>query len=554
MKPFYLKGGKTVLDKKLSRRSFLTLSAATAASFALDWKQIAAYAANMGPKGNYPTVIIGSGLGGLCCGAYLSRFGIPVTLIEQHHIPGGYATSFDRAGGKFTFEVSLHGTSIHNNAAARSLKDLGVLEKLQLIELPDVLRFKDPKMDIPFPSRDPEALIRALAEYFPAEKEGIRGVIQEIIGIAEEAEKSAREKKVSRANFPLLYPKMWNARDKTLADFLDSYVKDPLLKNVLAAQWGSYGLPPSKLSGFYYAVALGQYLRNGSYYVKPRSQELSLALTRAIETSGGKILYGTRAEKIIVKDNAVDRVELSGGKVLTARAVVSNASAITTFKEMLPREVVPADYLKKLETYRPSISSFIVWLGLNQELRGRIKGYRHRVISGRGPEDDYQFSVNGEVDKGSFGVVIYDNLFEGYSKPGTSTVTLLFLTGHEPWRKFEADYRLGRKEAYNRDKARWTDILIRRAEEVIPGLSSMIEVKESATPLTNWTFTRNYEGAIYGFEQSMDNAYMNRLDNRTPIRGLYLASAWSNPGGGYSAVLRSGEITFGKMIEDWGLI
>ena len=541
-----------MLNKRISRRSFLTLSAMTAASLALDWKKIVAYAASMGPKGNYPTVIIGSGLGGLCCGAYLSKFGIPVTVVEQHDIPGGYATSFDRAGGKFTFEVSLHGTSIHDNTAARSLKDLGVLEKLQLIELPEVFRFKDSKMDIPFPPRDPEALIRVLAQHFPAEKEGIRGVVQEIIGIAEESDKLSRGKKIPRADFPILYPKMWNARDKTLADFLDAYVKDPILKNVLAVQWRYYGLPPSKLSGFYYAVALGQYLRNGSYYIKPRSQELSNALAKAIETSGGKILYGTQAEKIIIKSGTVEGVGLSGGKVLPARAVVSNASAITTFKEMLPREVVPADYLKKLEGYRPSISAFIVWLGVNQELRGRIKGYSNRVTSRWGPEDDYQFCIKGEVDKGSFSVVIYDNLFEGYSKPGTSTVTLLFLTGYEPWRKFEADYRLGRKEAYNREKERWTDILIRRAEEVVPRLSSMIEVKESATPLTNWYFTRNPEGAIYGFEQSMDNAYMNRLDNRTPISGLYLASAWSNPGGGFTAVLRSGEITFGKMMEDWG--
>ncbi len=541
-----------MLNKTISRRSFLALSAMTAASLALDWKKVAAYAAGLGPKSNYPTVIIGSGLGGLCCGAYLSKFGIPVTVVEQHDIPGGYATSFDRAGGKFTFEVSLHGTSIHDNAAARSLKDLGVLEKLQLIELPEVLRFKDPKMDIPFPPGDPEALIRALARHFPAEKEGIRGVVQEIIGIADETAKFDHQKKGPTSDFPVLYPKMWNVRDKTLADLLDLYVKDPMLKNVLAAQWRYYGLPPSKLSGFYYAVALGGYLRNGSYYIKPRSQELSLALARAIEASGGKILYGTRVEKIILNGGRVDGVQLSGGKVLPARAVVSNASAITTFKEMLPREMVPADYLKKLEGYRPSISSFIVWLGINQELRGRIKGYSHRVMSGQGPEEDYQFYMKGEVDKGTFSTVIYDNLFEGYSKPGTSTVTLLFLTGYEPWRKFEADYRLGRKEAYNREKERWTDILIRRAEEVIPGLSSMIEVKESATPLTNWHFTRNLEGAIYGFEQSTDNAYMNRLDNRTPIKGLYLASAWSNPGGGFTGVLRSGERAFGKMMEDWG--
>ena len=66
---------------------------------------------------------------------------------------------------------------------------------------------------------------------------------------------------------------------------------------------------------------------------------------------------------------------------------------------------------------------------------------------------------------------------------------------------------------------------------MIPRLSSMIEVKEVATPLTNWRFTHNPGGAIYGFEQSVGNAFMRRISNRTPIRGLYLASAWGYPGG-----------------------
>jgi prolycopene isomerase len=526
----------------------------TAASFVLDRKKIVAYAASLGPKGNYPTVIIGAGLGGLCCGAYLSRFGIPVTVVEQHDIPGGYATSFDRAGGKFTFEVSHEATSIHNNAAAQILKDLGVLEKLQLVELPETLKIKGANFEIVVPQRDPEALIVLLSKYFPEEKEGIRGIVQEMIGILDESQKLARQRgKISREDFPAQYPKMWNVRNKTLADLMGSFVKDPSLQNALSAQWGFYGLPPSKLSGFYYAIAFAEYLRNGSFYIRPRSQALSNALASAIEASGGKVLYGTPAERILVKDGAVTGVELSGGKTLPARAVVSNASVLTTFKEMLPPEILPADYLKKIGEYRPSISTFIVWLGLNQELNGKFKDYKYPVTSGQGPEADYQFSLKGDVEKGTFGITLYDSAFEGYSKPGTSTLKLLFLSGYEPWRKFEADYRAGRKEAYNKEKERWTDILIRRAEkEVIPGLSSMIEVKDSATPLTNWYFTRNTEGAIYGFEQAMNNAYMNRIDNRSPIKGLYLASAWGNPGGGYTGVLRSGQITFGKMMEDWG--
>ncbi len=543
-----------MFDKRISRRSFLTLSAMTAASFALDWKKIVAYAASMGPKGNYPTVIIGSGLGGLCCGAYLSKFGIPVTVVEQHNIPGGYATSFERAAGKFTFEVSHEATSIHNNAAAQILKDLGVLEKLQLVELPEILKIKGANFEIVVPQRDPEALIALLSKHFPEEKEGIRGIVQEMIGILDESQKLAQQKgKIPREDFPAQYPKMWNVRNKTLADLLGSFVKDPFLQNALSTQWGFYGLPPSKLSGFYYAIAFAEYLRNGSFYIRPRSQALSNALASAIEASGGKVLYGTPAERILVKDGAVTGVGLSGGKTLPALAVVSNASVLTTFKEMLLQEILPPDYLKKIEEYRPSISTFIVWLGLNQELKGKFKDYKYPVTSGQGPEADYKFSLKGDVEKGTFGITLYDSAFEGYSKPGTSTLKLLFLSGYEPWRKFEADYRAGHKEAYNKEKERWTDILIRRAEkEVIPGLSSMIEVKDSATPLTNWFFTRNTEGAIYGFEQAMNNAYMNRIDNRTPVKGLYLASAWGNPGGGYTAVLRSGQITFGKMMEDWG--
>jgi prolycopene isomerase len=523
----------------------------TALATALDWRKINAFAAKMGPNNDYPTVVIGAGLGGLCCGAYLAKQGVPVTVVEQHSIPGGYATAFER--GRFNFEVSLHGTSVNNNATARILANVGVLEKLSLVRLPEIYRLKAQGLDISVPQQDPEAFIALLTKHFPGEEKGIRSYVREMIGLSEEVEKLHEKKgQFIKALFPVQYRKMWNIRNKTLADFLNEHVKNPDLQSVLSSLWGYYGLPPSRLSAFYYANATGGYLRHGSFYIKERSQNLSDALAEAIEKNGGKILYNTAAEKILLKDGSVTGVALSDGKTLPARAVVSNASALTTFKQMLPKEAVPPDYVKKLEGFKPSISSFMVWLGLNRELRGKIKGCGIHVSSGRSPEADYLSCMKGEVDKGSFSVSIYDNIYEGYSKPGTSSLMLLFLCGFEPWRRFEEDYREGRKANYEREKARWADILIRRAEkEVIPGLSSMIEVKDASTPLTNWRFTRNPEGAIYGFEQSMDNAFMNRIDNRTPVKGLYLASAWGNPGGGFAGVLRAGEQTFEKIMEDW---
>ena len=526
----------------------------TAAAMVLDWNSISAYAAKMGPKSEYPTVVIGAGLGGLVCSAYLAKQGIPVTVVEQHSVPGGYATSFDRAEGKFTFEVSLHGTSIHDNGAARILKDINVLDKLELAELPEVYRFKSPNLDFTVPQKNPDAYIQDLSRHFPEEADGIQGFVKEMLGIADEVDLLSRNRgKFLKLLFPLQYRKMWNVRNKTLANLMSEYVKNPELQSTLAGLWGYYGLPPSKLSAFYYANATGGYLKNGSYYIKNRSQDLSDAIAEVIESSGGSIRYDTPVIGIKAKDGAVQGVETEGGEILPARAVVSNASALATFKNLLPADETPGDYVKKLEGYKPSISSFVVWLGLNRELRGEIRGFSTHLSSDRGPEADYQACLRGEIEKGSFGVAAYDNIFKGYSQPGTATLQLIFLCGYEPWRKFEADYKDGRKTAYNKEKARWSQILIQRAEkELIPGLSTMIEVQEAGTPLTNWRYTGNTDGAIYGFQQSMDNAYMSRIKNRTPVKGLYLASAWGNPGGGYTGVFRAGQNAFQQMMEDWG--
>jgi phytoene dehydrogenase-like protein len=280
---------------------------------------------------------------------------------------------------------------------------------------------------------------------------------------------------------------------------------------------------------------------------------------QAIEDSGGQVLLDTEVIDITLKDGAVDGVVLDNGKKLTARAVISNASAPITM-ELLSRDTAPEDlprkateYSQQLKTYRPSLSTFLVWLGLNREIGKTVKGYEIFVSQHYDPEQSYQACLACDPLKSGLGVTIYDNAYDGYSAPGTSTVQLLILSGYGPWKPFEDDYFAGRKKAYLKQKEQIAQALIDQAEKrVIPGLSSMIEVMEAATPLTNVYYTRNPEGAIYGYEQSMNNAYMNRLKNTTPYKGLYLASAWSSPGGGFQPCLDSGAQAFKALVKDWG--
>jgi hypothetical protein len=60
--------------------------------------------------------------------------------------------------------------------------------------------------------------------------------------------------------------------------------------------------------------------------------------------------------------------------------------------------------------------------------------------------------------------------------------------------------------------------------------------------MTNWRYSQNPGGGIYGSAQSVDNMYFNRITARTPISNLFLAGAWAF-GGGMSAALLSGRET-----------
>jgi phytoene dehydrogenase-like protein len=527
------------------RERVATILSATATN----WGKTEALAAKIEPKSEYPVVVIGAGLGGLTAAAYFAKNGFPVTVIEQHNVPGGYATSFGRAAGNFTFEVSLHATS----GITWFLEECGVKDKVELVSLPDIMRVITSDYDLIFPQKDPEGIMRMLSEKFPEEVKGIRGFIGHLNKVIQEARRPFNEKSIlPKIFYWFTHPVMWSMRNQNFGQLLDKYVKDSKLKTILSCYWGYYLLPPSRLSSFIYTIAMAGYIYWGAEYIKDRSQDLSYGLADLVKKSGGRVLLKTKVESIMIRDGIVEGVRSSDGTTHVARAVISNANAPTTFEKMLPSGTVPSDYLAKLRTYRPSLSSFIVWLGLNQELRNKIKGYHIFVTDGYNPEADFEACLAAEASKAAFYVTMYDNAFPGYSKPGKSSITLYMPCGYSPWKRFETDYFSGNKEAYSREKDRITQTLIGRTEtRVIPGLRSMIEVMDAATPLTNMRYTKNPEGAIVGYEWSMDNAFINRIKNRTPIKGLYLSSAWGNPGGGYLPLILGARSTFRNIIENW---
>lgn len=88
-----------------------------------------------GDSGEYDVVVIGSGMGGLACGALSAKYGDKVLVLESHIKCGGSAHTFSRMhkGGKYSFEV---GPSIFEGLDRPSLNPLRMIFDILEEEMP----------------------------------------------------------------------------------------------------------------------------------------------------------------------------------------------------------------------------------------------------------------------------------------------------------------------------------------------------------------------------------------------------------------------------------
>ncbi len=495
-------------------------------------------------QADFDAVVIGAGMGGLAAAARLARFGRRVLLLERHTVPGGYGTSFVR--GRFEFEIALHQIS-PPTAGGRErpfhgvLEGLGVLDRLDFHPLPLFYRSHLPDLDLKVPA-GVQGFLDALCGAFPHEADGIRGFVELLLQLGRELEYAGDAVQptdgsglnvAKAAMLPVRARHLLRYAGVTVDQVLDRYVQDPVARAVITQTWGYYGGPPSSLSFLYFAAGTGIFLETGPSYIAQRSQGLSSALVSVIEEYGGSVRMGCGVRHVLQQGGRIAGVITDDDEHIRTSVVVSNASPLTTCRELMDPDLVPASFWRRLRSVTVGVSSTNVYLGLD------------RSAADLGLEDNDQW-INDTVDS--------DRVFRGMhsldypgllmltshcghlpqlAPQGCSTVTLTTLHYAEPWLRLEP-------ERYVETKERIAATMLDRVEQRFPGVRDAIEEIEVSTPITNMRYTQHPGGAIYGFDQPPAEAIIWRIPNQGPIPGLYFAGAWTLPGGGFEPTICSG--------------
>ena len=540
---------------QFERRDFLKKFFGGLAFLAFDWRSFPKAFNSTLKENEFDAIIIGSGLGGLSCAAAFARQGFKPLVIEQHYKLGGYATTFERPGG-FEFDASLHSTSVgERNGIHNLIPGFPEIKGVEFEPHPNLYRVIFPDYDIRVPQKNIQTYINHLIELFPEEKIGIVGIFEDMEGITTDISKfSSAGGEINMNTFPAEFPFLFKSFNRSWGDLVDARLKNPKLKAIVSSLWVYFGLPPSRLSPYYYAMPTFGYLHNGGYYPRGKSQKISDAFEKYIDGHGGRVIIKSRVEKILTKNDAAYGVVTENGNEFTAKVIISNANTYDTFNKMLDDNKVLKDYLAKLEKLSVSLSSFQIFLGLKKNLIKEI-GITDTEIFYNSTYDfeaDYELLKKADVENGGYAITLYDNIYKGYSPEGKNTLNIMTLQGFDHWEKYRDDYFKDNKDEYRKEKDRMADILIDKTENtLLPGLRDAIEVKEIGTPLTNIRYTSNYKGAVYGFDQTVENSGQNRLGHATPIKNLYLSGAWTKPGHGYGGVIYSGLQCFGEIMESW---
>ena len=506
-------------------------------------------------------IVVGGGLNGLVAATLLARQKLHVTLLEQRAVVGGGAATTELAPGYRVPQLS-HSLGPVAREVIRALRidRGGGLEFLT--PDPSVTSFTDDGRALVFhrddvltsasihalSSRDAgrwsefkrtvhrvAGLIARLDRHPPPGVEGLtRGDWWALLGAGRHARSLGRRDLIRLARWMPM----------SIADLTSEWFETEPLRAAIAAHaiFGNPAGPRSAGTGaMFLARAAADPVPVGSgVTIKGGPGALASTLAVLANESGVSVRSDSRVVRILVDDGRATGVVLANGDQLSAKAVVAAIAPTTVFADLVPAEDIPPTFLSRVRhirsrgvTAKMNIAlaaqpAFDILAGDSVPLRGRL------LVA---PTLDY---LERAFDATKYGTMS-EHPWLDISVPSVLDPTLAPEGGHVMSIAVHFAPRTLRDQTWSDAKPALQASVMRVLDGLAPGIANQIVAQEILTPEdleTRWGFPG---GQIFHGESTLDQMWAARpllgwAGYRTPIRGLYVGSAGTHPGGGLTGL------------------
>ena len=433
-------------------------------------------------------LIIGSGLGGLECGALLAQRGLRVLVLEGSHQPGGCMQSFRRGG--LHYDTGLHyvGGLAPGQAMHKAFAQLG------LLELPWE------RMDEDFDHviiggrhfafhQGYEAFVEELAKDFPHQREALQSYVQ-------------RLQNITAADM-----------DVCAYDYLCQTFSDELLLNVVSAAAMKTELRRESLPLFNFAHTCSRYIES-SWRLKGDGNLLVNKLIGTILEAGGEVRTDSKVVSLTEVDGRVASVTCADGQTYEAAYVISDIHPAMLCQMLDNCPSVRKAFRRRMEAVENTCGMFTAQLQLKQ---GALRYFAHNVFVYDKPNVWTMTEENNPVK----GVMISARAPED----GSDSLRQIDLLTPMPWHECQdwADTKVGRRgDGYKALCQQKKDQCIALAEQYIPDLHDMVEQCYTSTPLTYRDYLGSPEGGAFGMRKDCRTPMLSFHSVSTPLSNLFL--------------------------------
>lgn len=485
----------------------------------------------------WDAIVIGSGIGGMTAAGLLSGVaGNKILVLEKHSEPGGLTHTFRRDGA--TWDVGLHYVGeVEPGSRIRAYFDYLSGGELGWNRMTDEIEhIVYPGLDFRVPS-DPRRYEERLNNRFPDEARAIRRYFRDVRAVERWVILGFVRGFVPNVAEPLvrlIQRLTGNKAVQTTEQYLNQHFRSPLLRALLASQWGDYGLPPSRSAFAIHAQIVRHYL-HGAWFPCGGSGRIARTFEPGIERHGGSIRVCQEVISILVHDDRAVGVTVLDHRgphplKVTHRApiVISNVGAPTTFGQMLPTDgqigAKTAELRALIDRLRGGISAVTLYLRLKAPASTiGVKGenvWVNATIDHDAVEEQSRMLLMGEPQHI---YVSFPSMKSGDER--FHTAEIISFVDDRAFALWRDQPKGNRGVDYSALKQRIGDGLLRVAESAIPGLSALVEYAELSTPLTVEHYTSHPGGHFYGLPATPLRYKSHLSGPRTPIKGLFLSGS-----------------------------